>query len=92
MRANQTIDAVDSFDGPDCTQLKWECKIVTKTLEVRQVITRLAAIHTRLGAVDGPKALRDLATLLQPYDDKTIATFLTKAKGSAKKRRPKPKG
>ena len=47
-----------------------------KVGEVREVVCRLQAVHNRYeGAKETVQALQELARLLEPYDDQTVAAF-----------------
>jgi hypothetical protein len=46
-----------------------------KVREVREIVCKLQASHSRYNAKETVQALRELAAILQPYDDQTIAAF-----------------
>jgi hypothetical protein len=51
-----------------------------KVGEVREVVCRLQEVHNRYGAKDMVHALRELARLLEPYDEQTVAAFAKRLK------------
>ena len=46
-----------------------------KVREVREVVNQLEASASRRNAADTVRALGELAAILEPYDDQTVAMF-----------------
>ena len=53
-----------------------------KVSEVREVVRRLQAFHSRYNAKETVLALRELADILEPYDEQTVAAFAKRLKPS----------